>query len=48
MLPTEIMHAREEWSETFEGLKEWGVGKRANQEDHDLNFLHRLTVIEST
>lgn len=42
MLPTEIMHAREEWSEIFKGLKEWGVAKRANQEDHDLNFLHRL------
>ena len=42
MLPTEIMHAREEWSEIFKGLKEWGVAKRANQEDHDLNFLQRL------
>ena len=42
MLPTEIMHARDELSEIFKGLKEWGLAKSANQGDHDLNFLQRL------
>lgn len=42
------MHAREEWSEIFKMLKEWGVAKMAKQKDHDLNFLHRLTIIKST
>ena len=47
-IPTEIMCAREEWSEIFKVLKEWGVAKMAKQKDHDLNFLHRPIIIKST